>query len=302
MINILNEIKNIIQSRRSKAQLKADIDFEKALANQEFCSTEQRIRELNRQVALYDKEQDKIELKKALENKEKILKKLNLNIEPEYNCKICNDTAYVNRKLCSCAKELINKKIAAICGMQEMQICNFKDCSTQIFGKNKDKYDVIYNKMQSFCERFPDTPYTALTFSGPTGTGKTYLASIIASELSQKGFDVMYLTAFALNNLFLKAHRSSEYDRLSYLDTVLSCDLLIIDDLGTESVYRNVTCEYLYSIINERKIGEKHSIITTNLSLEEIHNRYGERIFSRLSQKNNSLFITFEGDDIRLKK
>lgn len=68
-------------------------------------------------------------------------------------------------------------------------------------------------------------------------------------------------------------------EKLQYLEPLIDCDLLIIDDLGTEPLYRNVSGEYLYTIINERKITKKHTLISTNLSLDDILNRYGERIF-----------------------
>ena len=112
---------------------------------------------------------------------------------------------------------------------------------------------------------------------------------------------VNYYTAFALNDLFLK-YRSSFYeDRVGVLDGVLESDVLIIDDLGSEPNMKN-TEEYFYLLFNERLSKNKSTIITTNLALEQLLARYGERTFSRLCNKANSLMIKIQNKDLRLKR
>ena len=83
------------------------------------------------------------------------------------------------------------------------------------------------------------------------------------------------------------------------LDSLLDPDLLIIDDLGTEPVLRNVTKEYLLAVIQERMLKHKATLISTNLSPEQIFDRYGERLFSRITHKGKSLLINIEGNDLR---
>ena len=109
----------------------------------------------------------------------------------------------------------------------------------------------------------------------------------------------MALTAFAANNRFLKYHTTFNEDKSGWLDPMLDCSFLIIDDLGTESILKNVTLEYFYQIINERNTSGKLTLITTNLGHDDILARYGERIYSRLFDKSLSFAYSIKGKDIR---
>ena len=131
------------------------------------------------------------------------------------------------------------------------------------------------------------------------GTGKTYLASSIVGELNKRKVLTVFLTSNELNSIFLKMHRQ-EIDRELVFDILTACDLLVIDDLGTEPLYNNVTAEYLLSIISERLDKKKHFIITTNLTKSEILNRYSERFLSRISDKKQTAIIPFNGKDLRI--
>ena len=110
------------------------------------------------------------------------------------------------------------------------------------------------------------------------------------------------MTAFGLNNTSLKYHTTFDNTKSSILEPLLTCDVLVIDDLGTEPINKNVTLEYLYLVINERQLAGKPTIITTNLTPDGVINRYGERIFSRINNKLISLNIKLDGQDMRLKK
>ena len=89
-------------------------------------------------------------------------------------------------------------------------------------------------------------------------------------------------------------------EKKDILDKYLSCELLCIDDLGTENLIKNVTVEYLYLIINERLQSGKNTIITTNLDLQQIMQNYDERIFSRIANKQECILFNMTGDDLRL--
>ena len=128
------------------------------------------------------------------------------------------------------------------------------------------------------------------------------MRTTISKKLLSKNISVMFLTAFALNNLFLKFHTTFDSSKSSILEQVLGCDVLIIDDLGSEPKYKNVTEEYMYLVTNERLSKNQSTIITTNLGLEGVLSRYGERTFSRLCNKQNSIILEIENSDIRLKR
>jgi DNA replication protein DnaC len=142
-----------------------------------------------------------------------------------------------------------------------------------------------------------------LLFTGNTGVGKTFLANCMAKELLDRGYTVIYLTAFRLfdileKNKFSKDEDSS-YEAANQFDYILDCDLLIIDDLGTE-LNNAFTNSQLYLILNERLLRQKSTIISTNLSLPNINTIYGERIFSRIA--SNYSVHRIIGEDIRLHK
>ena len=111
---------------------------------------------------------------------------------------------------------------------------------------------------------------------------------------------VLFTTAFNLNNSMLNYHISFASNRESIISPFMDSEVLIIDDLGSEPLIKNVTKEYLYLIINERMLRKLPTIITTNLTLNEIMATYGERILSRLANRKTSIFINLDGDDLRM--
>lgn len=301
---ILKEILEQYQSRRAKAQMLAEYNYKTALDDEVFFDAEKQYRTLSFEYGK-NPNQDLLSKLKEIQNiRVGILKKLGLSITPQYQCKNCLDTGYKNGRLCSCVRQEIKKRISDICGIPKNIQCDFDKCDLNVF-KDENQQKIMketYDKMKEYCNKFSDTAITSIIFSGSTGTGKTYLISAMATELSMAGYDVFFTTAFGLNNIFLKSHTAAIEEKSQFIEPLLKCDLLIIDDLGTEPVYRNVSQEYLYTVINERKINKQHTLISTNLTQDEIINRYGERIFSRLNNKSDSLFLSLEGKDIRLNK
>jgi len=299
---ILKDVLEQYKNKRNRAQLIVEKNKNTALKNEQFFQLEKRFRELNIEYAKNALSKTLSELKKVQDDKERLLADLKLDLTPKYECNVCQDTGYIKGKLCLCIRRELSNRVADICGVQKNIQCDFDKCDLSIFTdeQQREQMKVVYQKMQEYCDKFLTTPINTIIFSGPTGTGKTYLISAIASELTMSGIDVFYTTAFGLTNMFLKSHMASIEEKSQYIEPLINCDLLVIDDLGTEPIYRNVSIEYLFNIINERKINKKHLIVSTNLTLDEIINRYGERIFSRLNNKADSLFLYLEGKDIRL--
>ena len=122
---------------------------------------------------------------------------------------------------------------------------------------------------------------------------------VLASELLSKNLSVCFVTAFEFNNLMLRYHTSDVAKRSQYMDFLLDCDMLIIDDLGTEPVLKSVTKEYLYNVVDTRIVNGKKTMITSNLNLEELMARYGERTISRMTNKSYSVTRELLGDDLR---
>ena len=156
---------------------------------------------------------------------------------------------------------------------------------------------------EGFARQFPDYPLKNLLLSGGTGLGKTFLSGCIAREVSERGFSVVYDTAIHLFAAFeaKKFSRDIQEGQQARDDTrrYLRCDLLILDDLGSELTTPFVQSA-LYELINSRLLADRRTIISTNLSMEQIAGRYTPQISSRI----DGLFreLTFYGDDIRRQR
>lgn len=219
-------------------------------------------------------------------------------------CTICGDTGNDNGKLCKCVKDEYIAELKKECELDTRAAFSFDECNTQIIKSSNQKKAItqLYAKMREYAQKFPNITYRNLIFSGGIGTGKTCLASATARACVERGYSAKIMSAYEFNSTMLTCHTSPISERNALLHDVIYADVFVLDDLGTEPMLRNVTMEYLLLVLEERLNGRRCTIITTNLSSEQLLNRYGERIYSRLSDKRNSLFIELQGDDLRRKK
>ncbi len=165
----------------------------------------------------------------------------------------------------------------------------------------RENIEKIRKICDKFIENFDDPNENNLLFCGNSGLGKTFLSSCIANEMIKKGKTVLYQTApVMLDNIIDYKFGKSNNNIVS---TINSVDLLIIDDLGTETK-NNLKITELFNIINSRLLNQNNTItktiISTNLSLQELYNNYDERILSRIIGNYEACY--FFGDDIRIKK
>ena len=231
-------------------------------------------------------------------------------LEDIYTCKKCHDTGYVNGTRCSCFKkkaiDLIyhDSNLKNITANENFSTFSFDwydkttiDSATGLTPYNNIRK--VYDICQSFVKTF-DTEFSNLLLLGESGVGKTFLSNCIAKELLDSYHSVIYLTAIELFKCFENSDFNKgedvEYQDVSYF---IDCDLLIIDDLGTES-YNSYTISKLFYVINERILRRKSVIISTNLSMPQLENTYSERIFSRLISAYTILRIFCE--DIRVQQ
>ena len=139
-----------------------------------------------------------------------------------------------------------------------------------------------------------------MLITGNVGAGKTYLLTACANLCAELSKSIFFVTAFSLGNTFLNVYTNAA-DARDIFATLTETDVLLIDDLGTEPVFNGVTAQLLFSLINERIVNKKQTFVTTNLSLNDIRERYDERIFSRLMDKEKSIVLEMSGKDLRLK-
>ena len=309
---LLQEALKTIEARRLQAENKAFLNRGKCMENNEFAALEYKIRACAFDIAVKNSKcentaDDLIRYNNMLAERERLTVGLGYStadLSPQYYCKKCNDTGYNANGLCDCVKQLYNEKLKNLNRYSKISDFTFENFDERVFKEEKSKTDMqkLYRACYDFCKKFPDTNKRNLIFLGKTGVGKTCLISAIANELTKRNFMVCYLSAFELNQRFLSYHTSDMLNKSKHLEGILNCDVLIIDDLGTEPILKNVTIEYLFTTINQRSLENKHTVISTNLTLENILDRYGERIFSRLADKNKSKIMRLSSVDLRISK
>ncbi len=224
------------------------------------------------------------------------------DFESKSVCSKCEDTGNDNGKVCSCIWSRYIENLKIECEIDKRAPFSFDDCEPSRIKDDEQRHVIesVYESMKKYAERFPSSKCTSIVLSGSVGTGKTCLASAIARAVVEKGYSAKLLSAYEFNSLMLTTHTSPISERNALMHDVLTADLLVIDDLGTEPMLKNVTVEYLLLTIEERQLNGLATIITTNLSIDSILSRYGERIYSRLSHKQHSLIIEMKGNDLRI--
>lgn len=239
-------------------------------------------------------------------------------LEPQYECNLCKDRGYITNsdyttEMCSCLKQKLYNEQYNKANISNLDTQNFDAFSDSFYSDevNKEKYhsnispreniNLIKDICFKFIENFDDPAQKNLLFTGNTGLGKTFLSSCVANELIKKGKNVLYQTAPVMLDSIID-YRFGKNGSTNILNSILNVDLLIIDDLGTESM-NNMKFTELFNIINTRLLNQHKitkTIISTNLSLQNLYANYDERIVSRLV--GNYDICYFFGDDIRFLK
>ncbi len=223
-------------------------------------------------------------------------------LEPIYDCPYCKDTGYINGEKCKCFKQAIIDMLYEQSNIKTLlKTDNFANLSYSYYqGEDLLRFKNAVETCQNFVKNF-NSDYHNLFFYGTVGTGKSFLSGCVAKELIEKGNVVIYFSSTSLFETLSKNsfdfRAKEEFNHL--LEDLYTCDLLIIDDLGTELTNTFVASQ-LFACLNERHLRKKATIISTNLSLEELRDRYSDRIFSRITSNFEVCKLT--GPDIRMYK
>lgn len=260
-------------------------------------------------------------LEKLKKQKQAILKSLNISekdLAPIYECNICQDTGYVKKEnhivMCNCLKQRLYNSLYNTSNMGDLEKENFStfdlnyyssECSPEKYHSNlspRENIKKIKTICQDFITNFSSNQQKNLLFTGNTGLGKTFLSNCIAKEILEKGHTVLYQTSQnLLDHIINNRFHSQSSD--NFEQTVLDVDLLIIDDLGTESI-NSIKLAELFNILNTRILNQNRklskTIISTNLTLQDLFAIYDERIVSRLV--GYYTICRFFGEDIRFLK
>lgn len=225
-------------------------------------------------------------------------------LEEKYECPDCKDTGYIDgTKKCHCLTQKILRRIYSQSNIGDiLEKENFDTLRYDIYTDSEcETMKEIVGKCKDFTDDFDDK-YENILLLGSVGVGKTFLTNCMAKALLDTGHSVIYFTAIRMFDTL--SHGLYNYDDDSSYrmqQDIFSCDLLIIDDLGTESITA-FTVSRLFDILNERHIRKKSTIISTNLTFGELGERYTERNVSRILGNYNVLLPKVDDMRIRLRK
>lgn len=299
----LKEAKDILYTYRTIALEEKEKATAKCMKNEEYTL-------LNKELKL-----NTLEISKALANGENTngLEKKNADLQKKlidmeskilgdtkfFHCPICQDTGILsNGGYCKCLKDTYKQVLKNKASLNTSPDFTFKNNTiNKIKCKQSKNLNLLYKSMQKYCNEYPNNKYKNIFLFGKVGVGKSCLLSAVFNELVNKGINAQFYTAFQLNSIFFKYHYSDMNNRNYILENLINADVLIIDDLGIEPIIKNVSLEYLTAILYERK--NKHTIISSNLNYNELEEKYGQRISSRLTNANTDKFLYLDGDDLR---
>lgn len=230
---------------------------------------------------------------------------------PDYDCPDCKDSGYIGGQRCHCFRQraidlvYTQSNIKSILKDENFQTFSYKYYSEIEINPATGLTSLeTMKKAVEECRRFIrdfDKIFSNLFLYGDTGVGKTFLSNCVAKELLDTGHSVIYFTAFQLFDILEKNTFRSDRDSdiIAAHQNIFDCDLLIIDDLGTE-MPNSFTISQLFLCINERILRKKSTIVSTNLPIKQMAQTYSERTFSRIS--SNYIMLKLFGDDIRIQK
>ena len=220
-----------------------------------------------------------------------------------FSCKTCRDTGYFGGKMCSCLKAMYNAEVTRELGtlLKNSDEC-FEKFDLSLYGDARESMEIVYNTCREYANSFSERSMN-LMFQGGTGLGKTFLSACIARVVAGNGHSVCYDTASSA----LEAFETKKFSRDAQaaenaavkVERMLDCELMILDDLGTE-MPTPMSVSALYTLINTRLVNGRKTVISTNLTDAELSKRYNPQICSRLEGEFTKL--PFFGSDIRLTK
>ena len=226
---------------------------------------------------------------------------------PVYRCPMCRDTGYTGnpvKEVCKCFKDEYQKLLSQKIGLAGDAAECFENFNPDIIPdvrENGKRYSqrelscIAREFCENWADQYPDVQIHTIVFSGKTGLGKTFLMHSIAQRLIERGFNVLTVSAFQ----FLQTARKSLFENDEGLEELISAPVLMIDDLGSEPLMKNITIESLFTLINERQLFGLPTVLSSNLTTDGIKEHYTERIASRITDSRHCMVITLEGKDLR---
>ncbi|MBE5807425.1 MAG: hypothetical protein E7317_03685 [Clostridiales bacterium] len=222
----------------------------------------------------------------------------------KYRCPVCRDTGLVGdapARFCDCFEARLRHRMTEDGSMADVAQQNFERFDISIFPEEDDQRrnaEKARQTLERYADRFPDTRFRNILLHGKGGLGKTFLLNCVYARVTERGFSAVRVTAFRMYEAMRIKHMDL-LDKESAFDLMLTAPLLLIDDLGSEPMMKNITVEYLFLLLNERMAQGRHTLIATNLTPAQLQERYGERVASRLFDHRQWGILPFRGKDLR---
>ena len=226
------------------------------------------------------------------------------HLDLQYRCSICKDTAYVGdapSRFCDCFENrlrMMQYEDGSMAGVNEQNFATFDLARFPEENNQRAVMEALRRGCEIYADSFPNSKYDNIVLSGLGGTGKTFLLNCIYERVVSRGHAAVRVTAFKMFEMMRKQHFANSPEDCEF-DQLLSAPMLLIDDLGSEPMMRNITVEYLFILLNERLSAHRHTVITTNLLPDQIRERYGERISSRMFDRSRTYAVNLTGKDLR---
>ena len=224
-------------------------------------------------------------------------------LEIRYGCHDCDDTGWLDdyrRLSCTCRAKREAELLMEDAGLKR-EWRGFEEFDAGIYPNEAQRKQAVSARelCEAYADRFPKTVKPNLLLMGESGLGKTFLLEAIAERVSARRLPALSVSAFRMLEAMRAYHFGVAGEDVAFRRMV-DCDLLLIDDLGTEPMLNNITVEYLFTLLSERGAARRHTVIATNLLPGDLMARYGERVMSRLLDKGLSTAIRLTGADLRL--
>lgn len=233
--------------------------------------------------------------------------------ELRYTCADCQDTGYtgeLRNVMCNCMRQKLLEMICEDQNMTGLDRQNFGVFDLSVFSDAREEnqpysqrqaMEAVRDRCLRYADTYPNTEKPNLLLMGESGLGKTFLLNCVAERIVSRGHVAVRVTAFRMQEAMRKRHIGA-FDDNDAFDEMVNCEILFIDDLGTEPMMRNITIEYLFTLLNERMNARRHTVIATNLTMSDLRERYNERVASRLLDHTNTEIYRLIGRDLRQRK
>ena len=221
-----------------------------------------------------------------------------------YRCAVCRDTGYVGdapARFCDCFEARLRRRMhedGTMAGVEEQNFARFDAGRVPEEDGQRAQLLLARRLCEDFADSFPDTRYRNILLTGAGGLGKTFLLNCVFERVTARGGAAIRVTSFRMFEAMRRQHVGNDADFTGFSD-LLETPLLLIDDLGAEPMMRNITVEYLFTLLNERMAAGRHTVVATNLSPAQLLERYGERVSSRLLDRAACAAIQLKGKDLR---